>query len=82
MNRKPNRNFDRAPVATTSLPVLTITSQQLIAIVDPAVPIQELAGSGSLSRETAGRPIRLWSKDPAIARRINDALQPDGGRPS
>jgi len=70
-----NRIFDETCAATKSLPVLTITSQQLIAIADPAVPIQELARIGSLSSETAGRPIRLWSKDPRIARRINDALQ-------
>ena len=59
-----------------ALPALAISAQQLRASADPAVPMQALAEGCPLGWESAGRPIRRWAKDPSIARRINDALQP------
>ena len=72
-------NWAIATPVRRRMPGLAISSQQLLAIADPALPIQALADVGPMGSETAGRPIRLWAKDPSIARRINDALHPDEG---
>ena len=67
---------DRKRFLDEDFPVLAISKPQLRAIADPAVPTQALAEVGPHGWETAGRPIRRWAKDPSLARRLNDALQP------
>ena len=63
-----------ASAEAAASPVRPVTPHQLLAIADPALPLQTLAETATFNHETLGRPIRIWRDDPSLAKRINDAL--------
>lgn len=54
--------------------VLSVQNHQVRAVLDPTIPIRALAESGTFDLETLGRPTRIWGREPAVARQVNDAL--------
>ena len=54
--------------------ILPVQNHQLAAVLDPTIPLRALAESGTFDPEIVGRPIRIWGREPAVARKLNDAL--------
>lgn len=68
--------------ANDLLPVLALPAHQVQAAIDPAMPLRALADV-AYEAETAGRPIRIWGREPSLARRLNDArASSDEDRPT
>lgn len=52
----------------------TALTHKLLEIAEPVVAIQSLADAVAFDPQTAGRPIRKWARDPALARYLNEKL--------
>ena len=74
MTSKSHRRGSFASSVDDLVPLLSIQPQQIQAAIDPHQPIATLAQRAGMAERIIRRPIDAWSRDPSIARRVNDVL--------
>ena len=78
MLRKLDQPADIRPERDGDRRISGVTSQQLLAIANPSIPLRALAGRPAFNRETKLRPIRTPREKACIERHVNEGLSPKG----